>query len=177
MVVTDDSHLADKIRLLRVHGSQPKYFHKLIGINSRLDSIQAAILLVKFKHLERWTTERQEKAKRYQWLFQDLLPSVPDLRLPTIQYHNRHIFHQYVIRIPERDRLKKFLMEEGIGTDIYYPAPLHLQECYAFLKYGRGDLPISEKASEETLALPIYPEMTEEQQDYIVERIKNFYKK
>jgi len=177
MVVTDDPHLSEKIRLLRVHGSQPKYFHKLIGINSRLDSIQAAILLVKFRHLERWTKERQRKAKRYQLLFQDLLPSVPGFKLPMIQYQNRHIFHQYVIRAPERNPLRQFLMEEGIGTDIYYPIPLHLQECYTFLKYRRGDLPVSEKASEETLALPIYPELTEEQQTFVVDRIKAFYGK
>jgi len=177
MVVTDNPHLAEKIRLLRVHGSKPKYFHQMIGINSRLDSIQAATLLVKFRHLERWTIERQRKAKRYQLLFQDVPLSVPDFRLPTIQYQNHHIFHQYVIRVPERDRLRKFLLEEGIGADIYYPIPLHLQECYAFLQYHRGDFPVSEKASEETLALPIYPELTEEQQDYVAERIKNFFKK
>jgi len=177
MVVTDNPSLAEKIRLLRVHGSQPKYFHKQIGINSRLDTIQAAILLVKFKYLEKWTTERQKKAERYQLLFQDLVSSVNGLRLPTIQYQNRHIFHQYVIRVPERDRLKQYLSEEGIGTDIYYPVPLHLQECYSFLKYRRGDLPNSEKASEEVLALPIYPELTEDQQMAVVDRIKAFYRK
>ena len=176
MVVTRDPSLSEKVRLLRAHGSQPKYFHKRIGINSRLDTIQAAILLVKFKYLEKWTGERQKRAERYQLLFQELLPSVEGLRLPTIQYQNRHIFHQYVIRVPERDRLKKFLTEQGIGTDIYYPMPLHLQECYAFLKYRRGDLPNSEKASEEVLALPIYPELTEDQQIAVVDRIKAFYK-
>jgi dTDP-4-amino-4,6-dideoxygalactose transaminase len=177
MVVTNDPGLAEKVRLLRVHGSQPKYFHKSIGINSRLDTIQAAILLVKFKYLEKWTTERQKKAERYHGLFQDLLSSVNGLNLPTIQYQNRHIFHQYVIRAPERDRLKQFLTEEGIGTDIYYPVPLHLQECYSFLKYRRGDFPNSEKASEEVLALPIYPELTVDQQIAVVDRIKAFYKR
>jgi dTDP-4-amino-4,6-dideoxygalactose transaminase len=177
MVVTHNAHWAEKIRFLRVHGSQPKYFHKWIGINSRLDAIQAAILLVKFRHFEKWTEERQRKAKRYGELFQDLVSSVDGLRLPTTQYENRHIFHQYVIRAQERDRLRQFLMENGIGTDIYYPLPLHLQECYSFLKYRRGDLPISEKASEEALALPIYPELTEDQQTMVVERIKRFYKK
>ena len=176
MVVTDNASLAEKIRLLRVHGSQPKYFHKQIGINSRLDTIQAVVLLVKFKYLEKWTTERQKKAERYQLLFRDLVSSVNGLRLPTIQYRNRHIFHQYVIRVPERDRLKQYLSEEGIGTDIYYPVPLHLQECYSFLKYRRGDLPNSEKVSEEVLALPIYPELTEDQQIAVVDRIKAFYK-
>jgi dTDP-4-amino-4,6-dideoxygalactose transaminase len=177
MVVTDNPALAEKVRLLRVHGSQPKYFHKTIGINSRLDTIQAAILLVKFKYLEKWTAERQKKAERYQGLFQNLLSSVKGLKLPTIQYQNRHIFHQYVIRVPERDRLRKFLTEKGIGTDIYYPVPLHLQECYSFLEYRRGDLPNSEKASEEVLALPVYPELTEDQQNVVVDGIKAFYRR
>jgi dTDP-4-amino-4,6-dideoxygalactose transaminase len=176
IVVTDNPHWAENIRILRVHGSQPKYFHKWVGINSRLDTIQAAILLVKFKHLERWTAERQRKAVRYQWLFQDLLPSVPGLRLPTIQYENRHIFHQYVIRVPRRDELRQFLMEEGIGTEVYYPVPLHLQECYSFLKHHQGDFPASEKAAGEVLALPIYPELTEDQQVAVVDRIKAFYR-
>ena len=177
MVVTNNPDLAKKIQLLRVHGSQPKYFHKTIGINSRLDTLQAAILLVKFKYLEKWTIERQKKAERYRLLFKDLLSTVKGLTLPTIQYQNRHIFHQYVIRVPERDRLKIFLAEEGIGTDIYYPIPLHLQECYSFLKYHRGDLPNSEKASEEVLALPIYPELTENEQTMVADRIKAFYKR
>jgi dTDP-4-amino-4,6-dideoxygalactose transaminase len=177
MVVTHNADWAERIRLLRVHGSQPKYFHKWIGINSRLDAIQAAVLLVKFRYLEKWTEERQRKAKRYGGLFQDLLSSVDGLQLPTIQYKNRHIFNQYVIRVQERDRLRQFLVENGIGTDIYYPLPLHLQECYSFLKYRRGDLPISEKASGEVLALPIYPELTEDQQIIVVDRIKAFYKR
>jgi len=177
MVVTDNPGLAEKVRLLRVHGSQPKYFHKAIGINSRLDTIQAAILLVKFKYLEKWTAERQKKAERYQELFENSLSSVKGFKLPTVQFQNRHIFHQYVIRVPQRDRLRQFLAEEGIGTDIYYPVPLHLQECYSFLKYRRGDLPNSEKASEEVLALPIYPELTEDQQRVVVNRIKAFYNK
>ena len=177
MVVTNHPDLAEKVRLLRAHGSQPKYFHKWIGINSRLDTIQAAILLVKFKYLEKWTGERQKRAERYRLLFQELPSWVEGLKLPTAQYQNRHIFHQYVIRVQERDRLRKFLAEEGIGTDIYYPVPLHLQECYAFLKYRRGDLHNSEKASEEVLALAIYPELTEDQQIAVVDRIKAFYKR
>jgi dTDP-4-amino-4,6-dideoxygalactose transaminase len=177
MVVTDNPGLAEKVRFLRVHGSQPKYFHKWVGINSRLDAIQAAILLVKFKYLEKWTEERQRKAAKYEELFQDLSSSIDGFQLPKIQYENRHIFHQYVIRTPERNRLRRFLTEEGIGTDVYYPLPLHLQECYSSLKYRKGDLPISEKASEESLALPIYPELTEDQQRLVVDRIKAFYEK
>jgi dTDP-4-amino-4,6-dideoxygalactose transaminase len=176
MVTTHDPALAERVRILRVHGSHPKYIHKWIGMNSRLDSMQAAILLVKFRHLEQWTKERQRKAERYRLLFQDLLPSVPDLRLPTIQYQNRHIFHQYVIRVPRRNELRQFLNEQGVGTDIYYPLPLHLQECYSFLKHRQGDFPVSEKASEEVLALPIYPELTDEEQVFVVDRIKAFYK-
>jgi dTDP-4-amino-4,6-dideoxygalactose transaminase len=176
MVVANNPNWAEKIRLLRVHGSQPKYFHKWIGINSRLDAIQAAVLLVKFGHLEKWHEERQKKATKYREMLQDLERSLNGFRLPTIQYKNRHIFHQYVIRVVERDRLRKFLSENGIGTDIYYPLPLHLQQCYSFLKYRRGDLPMSEKASEEVLALPIYPELTEEQQSYVGDRIKAFYR-
>jgi dTDP-4-amino-4,6-dideoxygalactose transaminase len=176
IVVTRDPGLAERVRILRVHGSEPKYIHKWIGMNSRLDSMQAAILLVKLKRLEQWTTERQRKAERYRHLFQDLLPSIPGLCLPTTQYHNRHIFHQYVIRVPGRTELRQFLNEQGVGTDIYYPLPLHLQECYSFLKHRPGDFPVSERASEEVLALPIYPELTEEQQAYVVDRIKAFYK-
>lgn len=176
MVVTNNSDLAEKVRILRAHGSQPKYYHKWIGVNSRLDTIQAAILLVKFKYLEKWTEARRKRAERYQNLFQDLLSSVPGLRLPVIQHKNRHIFNQYVVRFPERNRLRQFLTEDGIGTDIYYPLPLHLQECYSFLKHRQGDFPISEKAAEETLALPIYPELKEEQQVFVVDRIKAFYK-
>lgn len=176
MVTTDDPALADKLRIMRVHGSQPKYFHKWIGINSRLDAIQAAILLAKFEHLEQWTEERRRKAERYRALFQDLLPSVPDFQLPMVQYENRHIFHQYVVRAPRRDAFRQFLMQEGVGTEIYYPLPLHLQECYSFLGHHPGDFPVSERAAEETVALPIYPELTEIQQQYVVDRIKSFYR-
>ena len=177
MVVTNHPDLAEKIRILRVHGSQPKYYHKWIGINSRLDTIQAAILLMKFKYLEQWTEARQKKAERYRELLQEFLPFIEGLQFPMIQYENRHIFNQYVIRVPKRDQLRKFLMDEGIGTDIYYPLPLHLQECYSFLKHHQGDFPESERAAEETLALPIYPELTEDQQEMVVDRIKAFYKK
>ena len=177
MVVTNNPTLAEKIRILRVHGSQPKYFHRWVGINSRLDAIQAAILLAKFKHLERWTEARQKNAERYQSLLNDLSSSLPGFQLPTIQFRNRHIFNQYVIRFPKRNELRQFLMKEGIGTEIYYPVPLHLQECYSFLDHHPGDFPFSEKAAEETLALPVYPELTEDQQSYVVERINGFYKK
>jgi len=176
MVVTNDPLLAEKVRLLRVHGSQPKYYHRWVGVNSRLDTLQAAILLIKFKYLEKWTEARQNHSKKYEELFRDILTRVNGIKLPVIQYGNRHIFNQYVIRVPQRDPLRKFLTEEGIGTDIYYPLPLHLQECFSSLNYRRGDLPASEKASEETLALPIYPELREDQQEMVVDRIKAFYR-
>jgi len=177
MIVANDPPLAEKVRILRVHGSQPKYYHKWIGVNSRLDTMQAAILLVKFKYLEKWTEARQRLAKKYEELFKDILPVVDGFKLPVIQYGNRHIFNQYTIRVPKRDQLKKFLADEGIGTDIYYPLPLHLQECFSFLKHRKGDFPISEKAAEETLALPIFPELTGDQQEWVVDRIKTFYKR
>ncbi|MCX8116324.1 MAG: DegT/DnrJ/EryC1/StrS family aminotransferase [Desulfobacterota bacterium] len=177
MVVTDDPGLAEKVKILRVHGSHPKYYHRWIGINSRLDTIQAAILLVKFHYLEQWTEERQKRAERYRAGLQEVASRVEGFRLPAIQFKNRHIFHQYVIRAPLRDELKKFLWEQGIGTDIYYPLPLHLQECYASLNHRKGDFPVSERASEETLALPIFPELTEAQQERVVEGIVTFYRK
>ena len=176
MVVTHDPHLAEKVQLLRVHGSHPKYYHKQIGINSRLDTLQAAILLVKLRYLEKWTMERQKRAERYQNLLEDLASTRPAFKLPITQHHNRHIYNQYVIQVPERDRLRQFLQEEGIGTEIYYPVPLHLQECYHFLNYRRGDFPVSEKAADEVLALPIYPELTEEGQNYVIAQIKTFYR-
>ncbi|MGQ9508480.1 MAG: DegT/DnrJ/EryC1/StrS family aminotransferase [Thermodesulfobacteriota bacterium] len=175
MVVTNDPNLAEKIRLLRTHGSHLKYYHKWIGLNSRLDTLQAAILLVKLKYLDQWTLARQERAKRYEALFRELTRRGLDIKIPKIQPKNRHIFNQYVIRVPERDRLRRFLTEEGIGTEIYYPLPLHLQECYFFLNHRSGDFPVSEKVAKEVLALPIYPELTEEQQLMVFDRIKAFY--
>jgi dTDP-4-amino-4,6-dideoxygalactose transaminase len=177
MVVTDDPQLADRMRVLRVHGSKPKYYHKQIGINSRLDTLQAAILLAKFRHLEEWTERRRKLAENYTSLFRDLSVSIPGFELPGVQFENRHIFHQYVIRGPRRDSLRQFLKEAGVGTEIYYPLPLHLQECYSPLSGRRGDFPASESAAEETLALPIYPELTEDQQLYVVDRVKAFYLK
>ncbi len=177
MVTTDHPEWAEKIRLLRLHGSHPKYYHKIIGINSRLDALQAAILLAKMRHLDSWTRERQRNAARYDTLFRDLLGSGLEIQVPYTQYRNRHIFHQYVIRTPRRDALRQFLAGEGVGTEIYYPVPLHLQECYAFLGHRRGDFPASEKAADETLALPIFPELAEDQQVYVVDQIKTFFKK
>ncbi len=176
MVVTDDEPLAEEIRVLRVHGSQPKYHHYFIGGNFRLDELQAAVLNVKFLHLERWTEARRGNAKRYDRLFEET-GLTEHIRLPSVEGGNRHIFNQYVIRVSHRDRLREFLQAKGVGTEVYYPIPLHLQKCFEYLGYEKGDLPESEKAAEETLALPIYPELSQGQQEYVVTQIKNFYKR
>jgi dTDP-4-amino-4,6-dideoxygalactose transaminase len=176
LVVTDDEAMAERIRVLRVHGSQPKYHHHLIGGNFRLDELQAAILSVKFQHLERWTEARRRNAERYDRLFEEM-GITEHIQLPTIQEGNRHIFHQYVIRVPQRDRLREFLHSKGVGTEVYYPIPLHLQKCFKYLGYKEGDLPKSEKAAKETLALPIYPGLSQEQQEYVVEQTRNFYER
>lgn len=174
MVVTNGAELAEKVSVLRVHGSRPKYYHKVIGLNSRLDTIQAAVVLVKLKYLDQWTQKRQKNAKLYDRLFESegLLDTIT---LPYTEYRNRHVYNQYVIRTPKRDRLKEFLKEKGIGSEIYYPLPLHLQECYRDLGYREGDLPNSEKAAQETLALPIYPELTRQMQEKVVASIKKFF--
>jgi len=169
MVVTDDAKLAEKIRSLRVHGSNPKYYHAMVGVSSRLDSLQAAVLLVKLKYLNQWTEKRQKNAEYYT----NLLKQVKVVA-PFVFPENYHIFNQYVIRVPRRDELKKFLLEKGVETEIYYPLPLHLQECYKDLGYQKRDLPESEKAAQETLALPIYAELDKSRQKEIVGMIESF---
>ena len=169
MVLTDDEELANKVKILRVHGSKPKYYHSVVGCNSRLDAIQAAVLLAKFKHLDSWNEARRRNARFYDSLFADM-----DVVTPYSEDFNYHIYNQYVIRVQHRDDLKQVLKEAGIGTEIYYPVPLHLQECYSELGYKQGDFPASEEASKQVLALPIYPELTEEQQEQIVGVIADF---
>ena len=172
MVVTDDAALAEKISMLRAHGSKPKYYHSIIGGNFRLDAIQAAILRVKLRHLDTWTGKRRQNAALYDRLFESL-PIVT----PYIEPHNFSIYNQYVIRVSRRDELIAFLTQKGIGSEIYYPLPLHLQKCYDQLGYRKGDFPESEKAAAESLAIPIYPELTDAQQRYIVEQIASFLEK
>lgn len=173
MIVTNDDALAEKVRVLRVHGSKPKYYHKIIGVNSRLATIQAAALIVKLKYLDGWTTGRQRNAALYNRLFQEA--GLEDhVTLPVALAHNRHIYNQYVIRVPERDTCRQYLTEQGIGNEVYYPVPMHRQECYASLGYAQGSLPESERAAQETLALPIYPELSETQIGYVVEKIAAF---
>lgn len=169
MILTDDEELADMVRVLRVHGSKPKYYHSVVGCNSRLDAIQAAILLAKFKYLDEWNEARRRNAEVYDSHFADM-----DVVTPYVEDFNYHIYNQYVIRIKHRDNLKEALKEAGVGTEIYYPVPLHLQECYSELGYIEGDLPASEEASRQVLALPVYPELTQEQQEQIVKIIGGF---
>ena len=164
MVVTNDAQRADKLRCLRAHGAKPKYHHRIVGGNFRLDAIQAAVISAKLPHLDDWTAARQRNAKRYDRLFAETgLPIV----LPTV-VTNRHIFNQYVIRTSGRNELQAFLQKKGVGTEVYYPVPMHLQDCFAYLGYEAGAFPHSERAAEESLALPIYPELTDAQARYVV---------
>jgi len=178
MVVTNDPGRAERLKVLRAHGSKPKYYHSLIGGNFRLDALQAAVVLVKLRHLDDWTAARQANAKRYDNLLtQAGLTTGPDpVVLPTI-VAERHIFNQYVIRVPSatsRDQVQAHLKEQGIGTEVYYPVPLHLQECFSHLGYKPGDMPESERAASETLALPVYPELTPTQAEYVVKKLSDF---
>jgi dTDP-4-amino-4,6-dideoxygalactose transaminase len=171
MVVTRDLELAEKVRILRVHGGKSKYHHQVIGINSRLDAIQAAVLRVKLKHLNRWTEKRRENAVSYRTLFAEQGLDDSFLTPPYEEERNYHIFNQFVIRVANRNELRHHLEKAGIGSEVYYPIPLHLQECYRGLGYGPGDLFESEKAAHETVALPIFPELTREQQRMVVKAI------
>lgn len=168
MVVTNDAGINEKLNKLRNHGAKPKYYHALIGGNFRLDPIQAAILLVKLPHLDKWHSMRQKNAAYY-----DRNLNIEGVKSPTVAYKREyHIYNQYVISVMEqRDELKKFLTENNIGTEIYYPVPFHKQECFRYLGYKSGDFPNSEYAATHTIALPIYPELTIEMQDYVIEKI------
>jgi len=170
MVVTNDAELGDKLAIFRNHGSKPKYYHKWIGGNFRLDALQAAALLVKLKHLDKWSDGRRANAARYDELF----AGCDQIVTPTIRDDNVTIFNQYVIRVPNRDECRTFLNEAGIGCEVYYPLSLHQQECFAPLGYKAGDFPVSERAAKEVLALPIYPELTDEQIQYVAGKVKEF---
>jgi dTDP-4-amino-4,6-dideoxygalactose transaminase len=175
LMTTDDDDLAEKLRLLRVHGMRPKYYHKVVGVNSRVDALQAAVLGVKLKYLDRWSDARRRNAEHYDKLFAEA--GVEEVTTPAVRPNRRHIFNQYTIRCSRRDELMDFLKRRGVGSEIYYPAPLHLQECFAHLGYKPGDLPATERASRECLSLPIYPELTEEMRQYVVEKIAEFYRR
>jgi len=175
MVVADDPDLADRLRILRLHGSRKKYQYELLGMNSRLDTLQAAILRVKLRHLPAWTAARQRNAERYRNLFSEygLMDSIAP---PFVPASCTHVYNQFVIRVQHRDELKVALRKEGIPTEIYYPSPLHLQPAFAYLSYQEGEFPRAELASQEVLALPIYPEFTEVHQRLVVEAISNFFR-
>lgn len=174
MIVTHDDEIARRLRRLRVHGSEERYYHLEVGCNSRLDELQAAVLRVKLNYLDQWNSVRRERAQRYHQLFMDAA-LLSYLKLPEVVPGNSHVFHQYVIRAQQRDKLRHYLKEKGVGTEIYYPVPLHLQVCYNNLKYREGDFQEAERLAKEALALPIYPELTDEQQSYVVEQIESFY--
>ncbi len=173
MVTANDPDRVKELKILRGHGADPKYVHHRIGGNFRLDALQAAVLTVKLKYLDAWTAARQENADTYRRLFADA--GLDAIQLPAAR-EERHIYNQFVIRVPERrDALRQFLLESEIGTEVYYPIPLHLQECFSGLNHRRGDFPFAEAAADQTLDLPVYPELTREQMAWVVERIRRFY--
>ena len=176
MMTTSDDAVKQKLLGLRNHGAEEKYYHKYVGLNSRLDGFQGATLRVKLPHLDGWTERRRENASRYKVLFTDA-GLTEQIGIPVERENCRHIYNQYIIRVPnDRDKLRAFLSENGVGNDIYYPVPLHMQECFAYLGYREGDLPESERAALETIALPIYPELRPEQQEYVVDTIAKFFR-
>lgn len=172
MIVANDETFAQRVRDLRTHGGRDKYRNYLVGINGRLDALQAAVLRVKLQHLEKWSKKRRQHAAYYNQAFS----SIEQIQTPYNAPGSLHIYNQYVIRVPKRDEFQTYLKEHHIGSAIYYPIPLHLQECFEYLGYKVGDFPESEKAAGETIALPVYPELSQEQQDYVIETIGDFYK-
>jgi len=170
MIVTDSEAVAAHLRSLRDHGAKRRYYHDEVGLNSRLDALQAAVLLAKLPHLEAWNAERRVIADQYR----AGLAGTP-LQMPEEQDGCYHIYHQFVVRAPRRDELKAFLNEAGIYAEIFYPVPLHLQECFRHLGYREGDLPVTEQAAKEVLALPLFPELGEERLEYVIEKIREFY--
>ena len=179
LVTTNDDDRAELLLRLRAHGSKPKYFHHIVGGNFRLDAINAAVLRVKLRHLEAWNRARRRVAARYQELMEDaalVSPDGPVFSLPHPDGQGRHVFHQYVMRVARRDGLRDALAAQGITTAVYYPIPLHLQPCFADLGYSEGDLPVAERATREVLALPMYPELTDDQQRRVVNAIAEFFR-
>ena len=173
VTATDDA-IAKKLRLIRTHGMEPKYYHHLVGANFRIDALQAAVLRVKLPHLADWTSARQRNARRYRALFKDA--ALSEVTLPVEAPHRTHIYNQFVIRVPKRDQLRAHLDAQQIGTEIYYPVPFHLQECFKDLGYEPGAFPVAEAQANDSLALPIYPELTEAQQSTVVNAIRTFYR-
>lgn len=176
MLTTDDDRLAERLRVLRVHGGETEYLHREVGINSRLDALQAAVLRIKLPHLDIWSNARRERADTYTQMFTEA--GLGELVTPPyVDPAALHVYHLYVVRVAaaRRDALMAHLKARGIGTKVYYPVPLHLQECFGYLGHGEGDFPEAERASLETLALPVYPDLTAEQQEYVVAAIREFF--
>ncbi len=172
MMVTSDDATADRLRRLRLHGGAKQYHHEEVGTNSRLDSLQAAVLLAKLPHLAAWSAKRREHAASYS----EALADIPRVRTPVVAPNNEHIFHQYTVRVERRDELQAYLKSKGIGSAVYYPIPLHLQDCFAHLGYKTGRLPAAERAAKEVLSLPIYPELHRAQLDWVIDAIREFYR-
>jgi dTDP-4-amino-4,6-dideoxygalactose transaminase len=170
MIVTNDAHRAETLKVLRGHGSKPKYYHRVVGGNFRLDAVHAAVVSAKLPHLDAWTAGRQNNAKRYDQLFR--AAELP-IGLPVVTT-DRHIFNQYVIRSSSRDELQAFLKCKGVSSEVYYPVPMHLQDCFAYLGFKAGAFPHSERAAKESLAIPVYPELSDEQAQYVVQCISEF---
>jgi dTDP-4-amino-4,6-dideoxygalactose transaminase len=170
LVTTNNDQLADQIRVLRDHGQKPRYFYRVIGGNFRLDGIQGAVLNVKLKYLDQWNEKRRQNAAIYDRLFAD-----SPVKTPRIDAGNVCIYHQYTVTVPERDRLQAFLADNGIGSAVFYPKPLHLQDCFSDLGYHPGDMPIAEKLCNEVLSLPVYPELLREQIEYTARTVLEFY--
>ena len=177
MLVTNDPEHARRLRMLRVHGEEQKYYHKLLGINSRLDALQAAVLRAKLPYLDQWSNARQRKAQQYERMLNDA-DLTKKIVLPFVRRDARHIFHQFVIRVRDgrRDALLEHLHARGVGAGVYYPVPLHLHDCFAHLGYREGEFPVAEAAAKETLALPVYPELSLAQQEYVVNTIREFFR-
>ena len=174
MVTTNDEFFAEKLAALRVHGAKKKYFHEFVGVNSRLDALQAAALRVKLKHLDSWTERRQRNAGLYVQLIHEL--GIPVIEPAQKSYQTRHIFNQFVIRAARRDELQAFLKKNGIGTEVYYPLPMHLQKCFSDLGYSEGSFPVAERLAKESLALPVYPELAPEDIEYVCLKMREFYR-
>jgi dTDP-4-amino-4,6-dideoxygalactose transaminase len=171
MVTTNDDDLAGRLRMLRDHGSPRRYYHDMVGVNGRLDEIQAAVLRAKLPYLDGWNEQRRANAAHYT----ELLSSVPDVRVPETADYAEHVFHLYVVRVPRRDELKAFLHERGVGTGIHYPVPCHLQPAFQSYHSGQGALAVTEQVVDELLSLPMYPELTADQRLYVVDGIRDFY--
>ncbi len=171
MCLTNSDELASKLFMLRVHGENPQYYHKWVGLNSRLDTIQAAVLLVKLRSLSGWSDARRKNAEYYF----EKLRDVPQIKLPIIHEKAETIFHQFTLLAENRDELLEFLRSKNIGCAVYYPLPLHLQKCFSYLNHKKGDFPVTEKLTENVISIPIFSEITKEQQDYVIENIKDFY--